>query len=193
MYFGDFDIIGADIWQRNKPVEFGVLRGEHEQENPVISGRTVVWQDNLSGNWDIFAADISEPEKPAEFQITTGDSSQINPAIDGNIIVWQDERSGNWDIFGYNLTTGRQFRITDDRADQTYPAISGNTVVWQDNRDGNSQIYAIVLDGPRVAYCRTRVPGDVNGDCKVDFDDFTIMAANWLECQLEPQEACGPF
>ncbi|MHC4432636.1 MAG: hypothetical protein ACYTBS_12425, partial [Planctomycetota bacterium] len=103
-----------------------------------------------------------------------------------------DNRAGNWDIFGYNLTTRRQFGITGDAGDQINPAISGNTVVWQDNRDGNWQIYAVVLDGPKVAYCRTRVPGDVNGDCKVAFDDFTIMATNWLECHLEPPEACGP-
>ena len=192
-YFGDPDILAADIWQRNKPADFDVVLLEHEQENPVISGKVVVWQDNFSGNWDIYAARISGPNNIREFPIATGKSSQINPAIDGNLIVWQDDRAGNWDIFGYNLTTGRQFRITDDPADQTNPVISGNTVVWQDSRDGNSQIYAVVLDGPEVAYCRTRLPGDINGDCKVDFDDFTLMAANWLECHLEPQEACGPI
>ena len=193
-YFGDPDILAADIWQRNKPADFDVVLLDHEQENPAISGdpfgKTVVWQDNFSGNWDIFAARISEPDNIREFPIAAGESSQINPAIDGNIVVWQDDRAGNWDIFGYNLTTGRRFRITDNPADQTNPAISGNTVVWQDNRDGNRQIYAVVLDGPQVAYCRMRLPGDINGDCKVDFDDFTLMAANWLECHLEPQEAC---
>lgn len=192
-FFGDSDIIAADIWQRNKPAEFDVVLLEHEQENPAISGDTIVWQDKFSGNWDIYAADISEPNNPAEFPIATGESSQINPAIDGNLIVWQDDRDGNWDIFGYNLTTGRRFRITDDPADQTNPAISGNTVVWQDNRDGNSQIYAVVLDGPEVAYCRTRMAGDINGDCKVDIDDFALMASNWLECNLEPQETCPPI
>ena len=191
MYFGDFDILGTDIWQRNRPADFGVSLLEHEQENPAISGDVVVWQDNFSGNWDIYAAHISESNNPVEFPIAAGDSSQINPAIDGNIVVWQDDRAGNWDVFGYNITTGRRFQITDNPADQTNPAISGNTVVWQDNRNGNWQIYAIVLDGPEVAYCRTRLPGDVNGDCRVDFADFTLMASNWLECHLEPQEACG--
>ncbi|UCF16500.1 MAG: hypothetical protein JSW59_03390 [Phycisphaerales bacterium] len=193
MYFGDFDILAADIWLKNKPADFDVVLLEHEQENPAISGVTVVWQDNFSGTWDIFAADISEPNNPKEFTIATGDSSQMNPAIDAHLVVWQDDRADNWDIFGYNLTTGRRFRITDNPADQTNPAISGNTVVWQDNRDGNWQIYAVVLDGPQVAYCRTRLPGDINGDCKVDFDDFALMASNWLECHLEPQEACPPF
>lgn len=39
-------------------------------------------------------------------------------------------------------------------------------------------------------YCREPVPGDVNGDCKVDLLDFEIMISHWLECNLEPQSAC---
>jgi hypothetical protein len=35
--------------------------------------------------------------------------------------------------------------------------------------------------------------GDVNGDCKVDFNDQAIMLSQWLECNLEPQEACISF
>jgi len=190
MYFGDWDILAADIWLRNRPADFGVSLIEHEQTNPAVSGDVIVWQDNFSGNWDIYAADTSEPNKGVEFAVATGESSQTNPAIDAHLVVWQDNRASNWDIFGYNLTTGRQFRITDDRADQTNPAISGKTVVWQDNRDGNSQIYAVVLDGPQVARCRSRLPGDVNNDCQVDFADFALMASHWLECHLEPADVC---
>lgn len=29
--------------------------------------------------------------------------------------------------------------------------------------------------------CETIVAGDINGDCKVDFSDFAIMASHWLE------------
>ena len=120
-------------------------------------------------------------------------SEQTNPDIDRNIVVWQDNRNGNWDIYGYNLTTRREFQITDNPHDQTNPAISGNTVVWEDSRDGNLQIFAIVLDGPEAARCTTKLMGDVNGDCKVDFDDQAIMLSQWLECNLEPKEACLPF
>jgi hypothetical protein len=74
-----------------------------------------------------------------------------------------------------------------------YPGNSGNTVVWEDGRDGNLQIYATVLDGPEVARCTSKLTGDVNGDCKVDFDDQAIMLSQWLECNLEPTEACPPF
>ncbi|MGB2861999.1 MAG: hypothetical protein WBC05_01620 [Sedimentisphaerales bacterium] len=55
------------------------------------------------------------------------------------------------------------------------------------------QIFAIVLDGPEVARCTSKPAGDVNGDCKVDFDDQAIMLSQWLECNLEPKEACLPY
>jgi hypothetical protein len=29
--------------------------------------------------------------------------------------------------------------------------------------------------------CETIVAGDINGDCRVDFEDFAIMALHWLE------------
>ena len=29
--------------------------------------------------------------------------------------------------------------------------------------------------------CETIVAGDINGDCRVDFLDFTLMAYHWLE------------
>ena len=31
---------------------------------------------------------------------------------------------------------------------------------------------------------------DFNKDCKVDFEDFAVFALSWLECNLDPPEAC---
>ena len=209
-YFGDEDILAADIWQRNKPAEFGVSLDEFDQQHPAVWGDIVVWADNYFGDTDIYAAKWHglpargihgqdghatgmDMPLPVEFAVTANESEQTNPDIDRNIVVWQDKRNGDWDIYGYNLTTRREFQITDEPHDQTNPAISGNTVVWEDNRDGNLQIFAIVLDGPEVARCTSKLMGDVNGDCKVDFIDYTLMASQWLECNLEPEEACLPF
>jgi len=38
--------------------------------------------------------------------------------------------------------------------------------------------------------CTGPIPGDVNHDCKVDITDFEIMITHWLECNLDPPEAC---
>ena len=200
-YYGDEDILAADIWMRNKPAEFGVTLAEFDQQRPAIWGDTVVWADNYFGDMDIYAADLSptlnagasDPNNPVEFAIVNNEAEQTNPDIDRNIVVWQDNRNGDWDIYGYNLTTRREFQITDNPHDQTNPDISGNTVVWEDSRDGNLQIFAMVLDGPEVARCKSKLAGDINGDCKVDFDDQAIMLSQWLECNLEPEEACLTF
>jgi beta propeller repeat protein len=82
------------------------------------------------------------------------------------------------------MTTGKEFIITDTAYDQKNPAIWGKTVVWQDNRYGEWSIFATVLDGPEFAECTAIVEGDINHDCKVDFNDFALMASNWLESHL---------
>jgi len=47
-----------------------------------------------------------------------------------------------------------------------------------------------------AAPCETIVAGDVNGDCRIDYSDFTILAAHWLECatpEPEPYEDYFPL
>jgi uncharacterized membrane protein len=57
-----------------------------------------------------------------------------------------------------------------------------------------------------VAVCSEPIPADLNGDCKIDFTDFCLFAvgwpdeedltglaalcASWLDCNLDPPEAC---
>jgi hypothetical protein len=38
--------------------------------------------------------------------------------------------------------------------------------------------------------CETIVAGDINGDCKVNWFDFRLMALHWLEC-IEPNQGQG--
>jgi hypothetical protein len=45
-------------------------------------------------------------------------------------------------------------------------------------RDGD--VYGAFIN-PRHSVCTTDIPGDINGDCRVDFEDFRIMAAHWLD------------
>jgi len=45
--------------------------------------------------------------------------------------------------------------------------------------------------------CETIMAGDINGDCKVDFRDLTLMAMNWLGGPLDgsgesPGDGNGP-
>ncbi len=187
----NWEIISADIWQQNNPIENVVSYTESDKEVPAVWGDIVVWQEKVGDGWDIWAADISNPDLPVEFPISQAPLLQSNPDVGDNLIVWQDYRNDNdWDIYGYNLTTGREFQITDDDADQIDPAVSGNLVVWQDYRDGRPQVYAVELAGPEVARCDVRPAGDTNDDCVLDLRDLAGIAADWLTCGLDIAEAC---
>jgi len=43
-------------------------------------------------------------------------------------------------------------------------------------------MFAVCTDPPRM---------DANGDCKADLADFAILTGEWMQCGLEPREACG--
>jgi hypothetical protein len=38
--------------------------------------------------------------------------------------------------------------------------------------------------------CTQRLTGDLNNDCKVDFEDFAVFAGQWMSCNLDPPSAC---
>ncbi len=188
----NWEIISADIWRQNNPIENVVSYTESDKEVPAVWGDIVVWQRNIDGNWHIWAADISDADLPVEFPVSQAVSSQTNPDVGDNLVVWQDYRNGNdWDIYGYNLTTGQEFQITDNEAHQENPAVSGNLVVWQDYRDGYAQIYAVELTGPEVARCAVKPAGDTNGDCRTDLRDLATIGQTWLNCGLDDQTACS--
>ncbi|MBN1818267.1 MAG: hypothetical protein JW828_12985 [Sedimentisphaerales bacterium] len=193
---GAFNLFGADVLRLNKPMEYLFSALPEDQENVAAFGHLIVWQQKFGSDWDIYAADISNPDNPRIFSIATDTDNAEHPDVDGNLIVWQDDRNGDWDIFGFNLTTQQEFLISDNQpgqktfSDQTNPRLSGNTVVWQDNLGGKMSIYAVVLNGPEIAQCPEKLPGDANGDCIVNLHDFVLLAQNWLSCNFDQSGAC---
>lgn len=53
--------------------------------------------------------------------------------------------------------------------------------------DPNTPVF---VPEPLQPVCLGKPVGDFNGDCKVDFVDFGIFVSHWLECNLDPPEAC---
>jgi uncharacterized repeat protein (TIGR03803 family) len=67
--------------------------------------------------------------------------------------------------------------------------VSGLTLYGMTSLGGsNNQGVIFALDIPVT--CVNPPTGDLNGDCKVDFQDFAVMANQWLDCGLEPPSAC---
>ena len=38
--------------------------------------------------------------------------------------------------------------------------------------------------------CIPPIAGDLDGNCRVDFDDFAVLASEWLECNRPKQQDC---
>ncbi|MCX5636521.1 MAG: hypothetical protein NTX52_02355 [Planctomycetota bacterium] len=133
--------------------------------------------------------DPSPCQSDATCHYVEGDS----PDISGNIIVWNNwiehEDFYGTAIYGYDISTMTWFPIRESSESNRWhhnPAIDGNIVIWEDKRNGNYDIYGARLE----PFCLGKPEMDFNGDCKVDFADFAIMASSWLECNLVPESAC---
>lgn len=83
-------------------------------------------------------------------------------------------------------STGRWYRYTGTFLLDQQPAIE-YVVLSVVQRAGMATIVDHVDIDTRCIplSCSTPIPGDLNGDCLVDFADFAIMASHWLEDRRE--------
>ncbi len=172
----DYDIYGADITNQSEPNEFVISDANGDQKRPVISGDIVVWEDNRDANLAIYGYDLSTD---VEFFIVSGEIANCD--VSGNIVVWQDKRNGEWDIYGYDVSTATEFVISTADGMQIQPVVSDGTVAWRDYRSLANDLYWL-----RFCY----LAYDLNGDCTVDINDFSILASQWLDCNIDPVEFC---
>lgn len=136
-----------------------------------VSGKSIVWQGNLSGRWQIFFANAATSGVPEITQLTHGTESNFNPKVDGSDVVWQGWVDGNWEIFlaqrlspdAYYATdtlptankllaidnSWKVTRITANSGHDMFPAVAGGLVTWQSFQDGawNVYVYSIKTGG----------------------------------------------
>jgi beta propeller repeat protein len=148
---------------------------------PVIYGSNVIWNRYDGSDWEIMLYDVSGS---ITTQVTDNSFDDLYPQLCGSNIVW----SGGGDdeeILHYNIASGTTDRITDNGGDDSFVQVCGSTIVWQ-GHDGND--WEIFVARRKV--CMASLAADMDGDCRVGAADFAQWAAQWLECQLEPPEAC---
>ena len=66
-------------------------------------------------------------------------------------------------------------------------AIGGNAIGVSLN-SGQAYLDNFVIDSGTL--CDGLSEADLNEDCKVDFSDFALFAAKWLDCNMDPQTSC---
>lgn len=55
----------------------------------------------------------------------------------------------------------------------------------------DDEIAALYVEDTGAPICRNKPTYDFTGDCKENLADFALFAAEWLDCGLEPVEACN--
>lgn len=100
----------------------------------------------------------------------------------GTIFQIKTDGTGYQTLHNFNGTNG-----TEPMSDLL---LSGSTLYGMTYSGGSSNLGVIyALDVPVT--CVEQPSSDLNGDCKVDFQDFAIIANHWLDCGLEPAWACN--
>lgn len=69
--------------------------------------------------------------------------------------------------------------------DRTEVSAIGFQIIATDNPKA-----AVLIAPVQEPMCAAEPQGDLNRDCKVDLNDLAIMSMHWLECNLDPSEAC---
>ena len=127
-----------------------------EQLNPVISGWTIVWEDNRGGNWDLYQCNLFYWQSGAhlkDFPLTfltvyrykPEPSNQRNPKIRNKMLVFTDDAEGDYEIYlmNYkNLLAGPVSRISYSSFNDCEPATDGSKIVWWDDKDLNPNLIA---------------------------------------------------
>jgi uncharacterized delta-60 repeat protein len=164
-----------------------------------------------SGTWWDYATikygpDSNEPVWVARYSGPGGETDVADAlAIDSN---------GNIYVTGtsYGSGTGRDYatiKYGPDSNEPVWVARYSGTANDDDNEaygiaiDSNNNVYvtgysespATGDDYTTVKYargytCAIEIPSDYNQDCIVDFADLEIIIDHWLECNLDPPEAC---
>jgi len=112
----------------------------------------------------------------------------------GYVGTLRAQESSTVTFYGRNFLVSGGLTLDGERVLGTTGILSGEWmdgtpwVVSIEGTEPTATILAIIQLPP--VYCEEPIPADLNGDCKVDFADFAIMASSWLECNLVPQSAC---
>lgn len=104
-----------------------VLAEPGEVSDPVLSGDTAVWRQNLDGRWQIRLADL---RSGAIATLPAPGDNQAYPAISGHVVVWQSYVNGSWQLVEYDLTAKTSRMITTGSDDDTRPALDGDHLIY---------------------------------------------------------------
>ncbi|RJQ53280.1 MAG: hypothetical protein C4521_08430 [Actinobacteria bacterium] len=179
----------SDIYYRNLSGggDVAVTNDSWHQENPCLSGDSLLWADHQGFDPPTTGEDIRMKNLISGdvSWVCTATSTQNRPVASGDWAAWWDYRAGTHDIWTRNLAGGDETPVSWSAGPkQEVPAISGNVVVWGELRDiGQSDIFAkdlttgvesTVASGPDNQWYPS-----ISGDRVVWVDQSALHADLW--------------
>jgi beta propeller repeat protein len=178
---GISNIRGYDL---NTGTWLQVATGNQTDESPIVSGRTVVWLQNLK-------LVLTEIPAPTVLAVT-------HPAGGEQVLADQGELLIAWEMIEGTLPDEVTIEFSSDAGDSwdiVEPNVPADTAyLWSPVADAHSQqcqirvsifgdeSVAAVSETFTIFQCDPALTADVTGDCLVDIADFAAMAAQWLSC-----------
>ncbi len=132
---GDCDVWAYD-WTTATTRQLTNTPGDVEQ-NPDVSGDTVVYQASRGGETDVYSYDLLSG---VETRLSRP-GYQINANVSGDFVAFDDGEGGTYHIKVWHLPTNSVFDVTSGASQQYLNDIDGNRIVYTDTRSGNADIY----------------------------------------------------
>ncbi|MHC4743210.1 MAG: right-handed parallel beta-helix repeat-containing protein, partial [Planctomycetota bacterium] len=143
---------------------------------------------NVAGGWPAAGNIDADPCFADPGFWADKDDADILVEPDDPDAVWVDgdyhlkSQAGRWDVNEERWMTDEVTSPCIDAGDPLTPIMHepfpNGGIINMGAYGGTAEASKSYFDKP---LCETIVSGDINGDCKVDFKDFCIMALHWLE------------
>ncbi len=114
----------------------------------------------------------------------TGKSEGLGTHSDYAIVKYDSNGNQLW-VTTYN-GSGND---TDEPKDLAVDNAGNVYVTGSSTGSGTGTDYA-TIKYTQHGVCLGQIQGDLNGDCKVDFEDFAVFTSNWLNCNYALSEDC---
>jgi len=141
---------------------------------------------NLAGNYSITTPGTTDTHENPQF-LDNG-SWNIDNWVEGEYFLKSE--AGRWTETGWvnDIITSPCIDAGDPTTGVFFePAPNGDRV--NQGAYGGTDKASKSPWGPEP-YCAEYIPGDANLDCRMDLLDIAIISSYWLDCNLEPIEAC---
>ena len=129
----------------------------------------------MDGNWHTLA-------------LTYEDGNSVKLYVDGVMRLATDIYSASQYTLMNKVVVGNRVNSSPLAGDYDYIFYDSACLEADTIADYTANGYALFCGDPRIP----SPPGDFNNDCHVDFEDFSLLSQNWLQC-TDPQNVnCIP-